>query len=259
MPDAVVCRAKINVKADGQERNGDVGRCSHLTIRHDSDKDVALLTIHKAILMGTVLALFFSNVASTSALQIFTDRAGWEAALVGFDLSTETFDTPVAGALSLSLSSGIVSTATGHGGAAGLDNNSVTGGVFHGGVDHDQSNGFTQIVWTFPAPVVAFGADWRSAAQGAGAVQITGDFDGSPGMVDLGTQLGSPGTGFLGVVGTANFTSILLTSSHAHNGETFEVDNLSLIRSISSVPEPGTWLLFATSIALGFAYRRLRG
>lgn len=216
-----------------------------------------MFTIHKPTLVGIMIVLCFGSVASVSALQIFTDRTGWEAALAGFEVSTETFDTPIAGALGIIFDNDIVSTATGQGGSGGLANNSVAGGVYHGGVDHDQSNGFTQIVWTFPSSIIAFGADWISAAQGAGAVQITGDFDGSPGLVDIGTALGSPGTGFLGVVGTSNFASITLMSSHAHNNEIFAVDNVSLARSVAPVPEPGSWLLFATSLALGLAYRRL--
>lgn len=217
-----------------------------------------MFTINKPTLVGMMIMLFFGSVASVSALQLFTDRTGWEAAVAGLDISTETFDNPIAGALAITFETGIVSTATGLGGSDGLSNNSVAGGLYHGGVDHDQTNGFIQIVWTFPSPVMAFGADWISAAQGTGVVAITGNFDGSPDIVNLGTELGSPGTGFLGVVGTSSFASITLMSSHAHNSEIFDVDNLASARSVSAVPEPGTWLLFGTSFVLGFVYRRLR-
>lgn len=219
-----------------------------------------MLTTNKTALVGMMIVLFFGSVASVSAFQIFTDRSGWEAAVLGLNLniSTETFDNPIAGALGITFDSRIVSTATGQGGAGGLSNNSVAGGVYHGGVDQDQSNGFTQILWTFPSPLMAFGADWISAAQGAGVVEIMGDFDGGSDTVNLGAQLGNPGTGFLGVVGTSSFASIMLMSSHAHNNEIFGIDNYSFANAVSSVPEPGTWLLFGTSLALGLAYRRLR-
>lgn len=210
-----------------------------------------------AFVLSTVV-LFFSSVTSVSAFQMFTDRSGWEAAVSGLDTTTETFDNAISGGLNISFDTGIMSTATGLGGLAGLSNNSVAGGVYHGGVDQDQSHGFAQILWTFPLPVMAFGADWISAAQGAGVVEITGNFDGSPGTVNLGAQLGNHGTGFLGIVGTSSFTNITLVSSHAHNSEIFEVDNFALARSVSAVPEPGTWLLFGTSLALGLVYRRLR-
>lgn len=214
-------------------------------------------TSNKPVLVGMMIVLVFGSVASVSAFQLYTDRSGWDAAVSGLDISTETFDHPIAGALGITFDSGIVSTVTGQGGAGGLSNNSVTGGVYQGGVDQDQGNGFTQILWTFPSPIMAFGADWISAAQGAGVVEVMGNFDGSPDVINLGIQLGSPGTGFLGVVGTSSFASVMLMSSHAHNNEIFGIDNYSFAGSVSAVPEPGTWLLFGTSLALGFAYRRL--
>ena len=217
-----------------------------------------MLTTCKWALVASMVVLFCGSVASVSAWQIFTDRSGWEAAVLGLDTTTETFDNAISGGLNISFDSGIVSTAIGLGGLGGLSNNSVSAGVYHGGVDQDETNGFAQIQWLFPTPIMAFGADWISAAQGAGVVEITGNFDGNPGTVNLGAQLGGPGTGFLGVVGTSSFASITLTSSHAHNNELFKADDVAFAAPVSALPEPGTWLLFGTFLALGLAYRRLR-
>jgi len=186
------------------------------------------------------------------AATLYTSRAAWEAAVGSW--STETFDSPIQDSANITFANGIVSVGTG--GSAG---NSVVSGAYSADID---SSGefeflFDSISWKFPTPVIGFGLDLDEAANGTGLV-ISGNFDGT-GLIPISILdiLGSPGSGFFGLVGTAPFKELHLTEEFSVlNGigaENFAADNLS----VAVVPEPNTVALLLCGVA-GLAARALR-
>ena len=126
----------------------------------------------KCLKLALAASLVALSANSAWAVAVYTNRAAWEAA-VGGAITTDTFSNDIAGAASIMFDSGVNSTAAGSFTNYAFGN-SVSGGRFNGAVDVDDTAGFDQIEWTFPAPIFAFGADWFSTALGAGVLQIVG-------------------------------------------------------------------------------------
>ena len=190
------------------------------------------------------------------AFAVYTDRDEWLAALAGYTIINETFDNNINHADTITFDSGVVSTGTPDGRSA---TNRVNAGVYDGSVaDGESSSVFDTITWTFPVPIIGFGMDLSSGATGD-VLTLTGDFDGTgEQVINVLTVLGGNGTGFLGIIGTASFTSILLSDANASSlpGENFQVDNLSFATT-AQVPEPATLALFGAGLAgLGWIARR---
>jgi hypothetical protein len=210
-----------------------------------------------ALMTGSSVFLL-SNVSAADAFTVFTNRAAWEAASAGSPIITDTFSTVIPSAQTINLVSGIVSTNSADITLPNAFNNNSTSVDTVGqyanatqalGAEPPPHTASETITWTFPRPTFAFGADFFSA--GEGRLTLEGDFDGT-GIQSLTvySALGNTGTGFLGVVGNANFDSIIF-SNNITTVDGFFVDNASFV-----VPEPFTILGSSTAVILGALFKR---
>jgi hypothetical protein len=181
-----------------------------------------------ALVTGTA-TLLLSGVSSANAFTLFTNRAAWEAAITGSNITTDTFSNLIPSAQSITFDSGIVSTNS-------LDvilpnafnNNSVSI------IEPDVYNNATQagpgntasstITWNFPSSVFAFGADFFSAT--SGRLTLSGDFDGTGSQTLTVFESIGGSDGFLGVVGQASFNSIVF-GNNTTTVDSFSIDNAS--------------------------------
>jgi len=196
------------------------------------------------------------GMPSAEAFTIYTDRTAWLTALGGASVTTDTFSTVKPNAQTITFDSGVTSTGNG----TGDGSNSVDGSRFFGTVDGqgDNPGAFDTITWSFPQAITAFGADWFNTASGD-LLTLSGDFDGTGTQtVSFNTQLGSPGDGFLGIIGNASFSSITFgTEGAAGQGglETFTADNLSFGTAATPIPTPA---LLPGLVGMGIAAWRKR-
>lgn len=204
-----------------------------------------------ALMTGSAV-VWFGSSATADAFTVFTNRTAWEAAIAGNPIITDTFSTVIPSAQTITLVSGIVSTNSPEITLPNsFNNNSTSGGQYANATqatDPGQTASET-ITWTFPRPTFAFGADFISA--GADRLTLEGDFDGA-GVQSLTvfTALGNTGTGFLGVVGDANFDSIVF-SNNITTVDGFFLDNAAFV-----VPEPLTILGSSTAVMFGALMKR---
>ncbi|MEX2034494.1 MAG: PEP-CTERM sorting domain-containing protein [Xanthobacteraceae bacterium] len=227
-----------------------------------------MLSRGKALgLAFVVTGLLLGNNPVTSAT-VYTDRAAWEAAVGAF--TTDTFSNPITAALSITLDSGVVSEMTGTSTALfgyinGVKEHSGAPDAYAGFVNQ---HGHYQTVWTFPAPITAFGGDFAHVNIPNG-LNVTGNFDGSGDQTISIAQLipenmpPGEGQGFFGLVGLAPFQSILFRSNDGDlsgtNGDAFYIDNFSFNPSSSAVPVPAALPLFASGLGvLALLARRRR-
>ena len=155
----------------------------------------------------------------------------------------------------ITLDSGIVS-ANSFPPAVAFEDNSVSGGLFLNSTDGDASSASTTITWTFPSPVFAFGADFLNT--NPNQLNLTGNFDGTGNQTLLVNNSIGGANGFLGIIGNANFRSIVF-GTNTNDLDIFQIDSASLASVASvpvAVPEPGmiTGLVF---LGGGLVVRRL--
>ncbi|MFO1429266.1 MAG: PEP-CTERM sorting domain-containing protein [Candidatus Competibacteraceae bacterium] len=186
------------------------------------------------VLITGTTTLFLGGMSAASAYTIYTDRAAWEAALSGSTIITDTFSNTIPSAQSITLDSGIVSTNSSPPALPNSFNNNsvniVTPGAYDNAVGGTTAS--ATITWVFPSDVFAFGADFISA--NLDRLTLTGNFDGTGDQsILVNNTIGGP-DGFLGVIGTAKFSSIVFSSANSVL-DSFAIDNASF-----AVPEPGT-------------------
>lgn len=192
--------------------------------------------------------------APGSAVTIYTNRTAWEAALSGRLIVTDTFSNPISSAQTITFDSGIVSTNSGPAVLPNtFKNNSVSEvvpgtNVYDNATQAGSGTASNTVTWLFPTAVTAFGADFFGA--GANRLSLNGDFDGT-GLQSLivNTTIGGS-DGFLGVIGTTSFTSIIL-GNPLTQVDSFSIDNASF------APVPSPLPLLGASLAYGWS-RRLR-
>jgi hypothetical protein len=192
--------------------------------------------------VATVGALIVTAAAQPAAAStIYTNRTSFEAALASFE--TETFSSDVANADSITFPSvSISSIGTSPATEAGRSNfNRVLGGNWDGQVRSlPDRDGYLAITWTFPIAVDGFGATWSGIGSG---LTLTGNFDGTGDQaIDLSTHVNGFGFGFVGVIGSAQFSSIKLTTTA--DTDLIGSDGVT----IGLVPEPSTALLLASGL-----------
>lgn len=202
-----------------------------------------------------------SLAAPAAAATIFTERTAFLAAVAATPGAAapvdESFPAPIANAASITFASGVTST-----GSGGTADNRVISGFFIGDIDTNNDNPdlFDAITFTFPDPIFAVGGDFSLAA-GADGLLLTAAFDGGASMtVSIFDELGFPGTGFLGIVGTGPFTALTFTTGNLSNvnNEQFFLGNLVFAGRVAvdtPVPEPGALALLGLG-ALTLAFRR---
>jgi hypothetical protein len=205
-------------------------------------KSATLITGAATLLLGT---------SSASAYTVYTDRTAWEAAIAAsmsspwYTITTDTFSNPIASAQSITLDSGIVSTNSGPITLPNSFNNNsvdiVNPGVYDNAVQAGNGTASNTITWQFPSPYVwAFGADFISA--GEDRLTLTGNFDGTGDQtLNVFNAIGG-GTGFLGIVGTAEFDSVVF-GNNLEIVDGFSIDNASF--ATKHVPEPSAVVALA--------------
>jgi hypothetical protein len=189
-----------------------------------------------ALVTGTTLLL--GGVSSANAFTIYTNRAAWEAAIPGSTIITDTFSNSIASAQSITLDSGIVSTNSIPPTLPNSFNNNsvsiVNPGVYDNATQAGTGNSASNMItWVFPsAHVFAFGADFISA--NVDSLTLIGNFDGTGDQTILVNNTIGGGTGFLGVVGMAKFSSVIF-GNNLTVVDSFSIDNASF-----AVLEPST-------------------
>ncbi|MEO1316955.1 MAG: VPLPA-CTERM sorting domain-containing protein [Pseudomonadota bacterium] len=212
-----------------------------------------------------IFAAFMTAASAQAAPVTVTSLADFNTAIAGAPTSTETFDSDVAGGVSIAFANGTTSTLSGGSLAFAAVDNSVTGGVFQGLVDGDGSTGALFLTLDFGTPVIGFGADFTSGGNPSfpGADDNSGvefSLDGGTTFFDLTDELGAS-EGFLGVIDLmSTFQTVLFRSSSIDSDEgSFGVDNLILANTTTEIPVPASALLLAAALGgLGIACRRRR-
>jgi len=185
------------------------------------------------LLVGTLsLIMVFSFIPQEAfAISFFTDRPSWEAAIGAATIITDPFDNPIADADVIIFDSGVVST--GLNGPGDLDQNEVVGGEYAGNVDKDAVFSYEKITWDFPHAISGFGADFGTGVAAACTGEfllIISNFEGGGDMtIDLATEMGTPCTGFFGVVSSSLFQTVTYTTGTGGGAlnEFWTMDDLS--------------------------------
>jgi hypothetical protein len=204
--------------------------------------------------LATGLALIVLS-SPAQAYTVYTDLPSWQSALFNYIISTDTFNTPIPSAQSITFASGIVSTNSGPITLPNSFNNNsvgiVTAGLYENAVQAGAAaTASNSINWAFPVPVIAFAADFIGA--GSNRLSLGGDFDGT-GLQTLTVNTALSGSnGFLGVIGTVPFSNVILGNPLAQV-DSFQIDNAYF----APVPVTGPLPVIGASVAFGWS-RSLR-
>jgi hypothetical protein len=211
---------------------------------------LALATAAMAIMTTGMI-----GAPSAEAFTVYTSRTAWQNALGGAPIITDPFSNERSNAPTITFDSGV--TSTGNGTVPTPVGNAIFIGRYFGAVEGqgDASNFFFDtITWSFPQPIFGFGADWFETADGD-FLTVTGNFDGSGDQtVNFFDVLGSPGTGFLGIIGTTPFSAITFGTQGASfliGNEFFSADDLAY----AEIPTPA---LLPGLVGMGLAAWRKR-
>jgi hypothetical protein len=197
-----------------------------------------MTTTRTVLAMIALGAWVYVDEASATNTYVNTDfdRSAWEATLGS--VTTDPFDESIAQSDMLDFASGIESVASG---SNGSPNHFVDGmtGRFNGTLRTAGSSapGYLTIVWTFPSPVTAFGADFYSIGASR-EVSVQGTFDMGLESFDLRTLFianGGLDQGFFGLTSTVPFTSItLIALGSIDSNDAFTIGDAAF----GVVPEP---------------------
>ena len=196
--------------------------------------------------VATLLGLIVT-APSYATLTVFSDRASWEAAIGGSD-GFENFN----GVTPFGMSSGV----NGAGlidieiigdptlnridaGSGGADTDGSN--YFHGALDFSGVTPSDLITVLINQPVIGFGADWATTITGGELIMTIGSD--TVAFTDHFTGLGD---GFLGVIATAAFSSVVL-DTELGTAEQFGMDNFTF----KTVAEPPPLALMALGMVLG--------
>jgi hypothetical protein len=184
----------------------------------------------------------------------YTSRSLWQAA--AGPSFTETFSTAPLSVLSpgATTTAGTVTvqlTGTANESNRFVDPGQVNGSRdFHGFIDNGAATIVRLITFTFPQPVLAWGADFVSADTGDRLVATS---NGS--SYHFAALCGSPGNCFLGSVETTPFNQLTFsTEVFTSFGEAFNMDNLSY----ATVPEPSTIAMLVSAMYGTASFRKRR-
>jgi hypothetical protein len=194
----------------------------------------------RIVLLVSTLVLSLP-IRQADAVQIFTDRTQWEAAVtaLGGSLTKDPFENDIASALSITFDSGVVSTLSD---PSGLDfsDNRVEGGAYHSAVEGDSGYASRLITWEFPFPIFAVGMDFFEVT--ADRLQIDANFDGTGvQQFEVFSSIGGK-NGFLGFIGTSAFSDLIFSDSISLT-DAFGGRNLAFAAAVAAVPEPASFFL----------------
>jgi hypothetical protein len=180
----------------------------------------------------------------------YTDRTDWINA-ISAPLVTDHFDNLIASQDTITLDSGIVSTAIPRvDDYNGVVINYAGSRVYSGRVGTAGQPAPVSIDWVFPEAITAFGGDFDFL--NPDGLTVTGDFDGNGWQtISVASVVGGNtkgfNSGFFGIVSTGTFDSI--TWSTNDDSEWFFIDNFSFDGTV--IPEPSTLATLSGLISMG--------